>query len=175
MTNKTCQTRLGFEIEMLVADGYLPQNIGIELGAKLLRQHYNHIKGRGFFPTQIWLLSLIEQATVTETVTETATATATSELTESEKLAAVEVETFAKADPLNLQILKYVLDDRPVRSKYFCKMIGVHTGTMAARLHHLEKAAKPGRDEFLRVRLMKILQVKIITLGGGCGENRNVG
>ena len=65
MTNKTCQTRLGFEIEMLSADGYFPENIGIELGSKLLTQHYNHIKGRGFFPTQIWLLSLIEQATAT--------------------------------------------------------------------------------------------------------------
>ena len=175
MTNKTCQTRLGFEIEMLSADGYFPENIGIELGSKLLTQHYNHIKGRGFFPTQIWLLSLIEQATATETATATAKATVTSELTESERLAAVEVEIFAKADPLNLQILKYVLDDRPVRSKYFCKMIGVHTGTMAARLHHLEKAAKPGRDEFLRVRLMRILQVKVIVSGGGGGTQRNVG
>lgn len=160
MTAKTCQTRLGFEIEMLITDGYLPKNIGIDLGAELLKQHYLHIKGRGYFPTQIWLLSLIDQATAI------ATETVAGELTEAEKLAAVAVQTFAKADPLNLQIIKYVIDDRPVTSKYFCKMIGVHTATMAARLHHLGIAAKPGRNEFLRDRLIRILQVNFVILGG---------
>lgn len=168
MTAKTCQTRLGFEIEMLITDGYLPKNIGIDLGAELLTQHYLHIKGRGYFPTQIWLLSLIDQAKAIATATATATVAGEGEgeLTEVEKLAAVAVQTFAKADPLNLQIIKYVIDDRPVTSKYFCKMIGVHTGTMAARLHHLGIAAKPGRTEFLRDRLIRILQVNFVILGG---------
>lgn len=166
MTAKTCQTRLGFEIEMLITDGYLPKNIGIDLGAELLTQHYLHIKGRGYFPTQIWLLSLIDQATAIATATATATVAVTGELTEVEKLAAVAVQTFASSDPLNLQIIKYVIDDRPVTSKYFCKMIGVHTATMAARLHHLGIAANPGRNEFLRDRLIRILQVNSVILGG---------
>lgn len=164
-TAETCQTRFGFDLANLIADGWLPANIGVELGSDAIRKHYHNVRNRGYHNVDNWLLTILEEATAIEK-TATTTAAETAELTKEEIEAANAVIEYASCDALNAQVIRYIVNNQPVGSHHFCKMIGVHTATMAARVHHIKEAAKPENGQSLRDRLIRILKVKLVSYGG---------
>lgn len=62
-TATTCQTLLGFQIDMMISDGWLPANIGVELGSDAIRKHYQTVRNRGYHHVDNWLLAIIAEAT----------------------------------------------------------------------------------------------------------------
>lgn len=168
-----CQTRLGFEIEMLITDGWLPVNIGVELGVDAIRKHYQAIRFRGYFQAENWLLAILSEATAIEKATpatikvETITAPTVEvkiETADAEIVAAL--TKFALTEPLNAQIMQYLVNGYAVGCHHFCKSIGVHTATMAARVNQIDKLSKRGRNQPLKDRLIQLYKVEIKSYGG---------
>lgn len=162
----TCQTFFGFQLDTLIGDGWLPANIGEELGEEAIRTHYQNIRGRGYFLVENWLLAILDTFRKSAKKVAPIAPGQSCQLTAEEENAALNVIAYAKLDPLNLQIVKYIINGVDLTNKYQAKQCGIDTRTSAAKIFHLRQAAKPEQGQSLRNRLIRILKAKIATYGG---------
>lgn len=114
-----------------------------------------------------WSMPFEQAIAVAEVAVETVAIVKVETRTEEEIKSAKKVKRILAADPLNLQIFWYIVQNQPIGSVGFCNTAGIKTQTMQARARAIQSAVKGSlKNETIASHLMRIMGVQITTAGG---------
>lgn len=114
-----------------------------------------------------WSMPTAQPIAVAEVAVETVAVAEVETLTEEEIKSAKKVKKILAADPLNVQIFRYIIQNQPIGSVGFCQTAGIDTRTMQARARAIRSAVKDSlKNETVASHLARIMGVKTVTAGG---------
>lgn len=154
-----------WSLKILVKNGKVPANLSVEIGSLKLETIWNNLQNESATDIrehvrQLWLQAVELENEVREAMIDPTTPLETnSEIVEA-------LTKYAASDKLNAQIMQYIVNGYALGCHHFASCLGVHTATIAARVHHIELFAKRGRTQSLKDRLIELFKIEIKNYGG---------